>query len=846
MTSSSPYSTSKSYATAHLTPQQQAIHQQTIYHHLSNRRLPGQQFSSPVTPITPIATVHTSNPRRAQHAQQDDEWEEKSLASQSRSILRDLPIFPKGSAKQEKGDMRKVHSDPALSKAQKEKRETGLYMHPAAFPRSLSEGYLGYSPPMELQLVMDLPMDAYMGVGGGKIKSLLQSALRKIDLDLEKMELEEQKQAALGVEEEEDAVEDLRIRSPEIHASQAIPMAPDTIPPDAVEDDLSSKKERDAEDFDEDIYPVPYKGADERRKSSLEKGGMKRVDSRAIAQNMKRQIEQALKQTYTRNLIIAVIQALTGAFLYGWNVSLLNIPQTVVQEATGMSDDQFALLSSMFCVGGLIGALSAGRLQDGIGRKKALLLIDCIFLASAALTFVYAEGWLGAIDDSTLYFAFWTGRFLVGIACGAATAVVPTYLGEISPPLIRGAVGTSNQLTICFSIVIVEFFGYKAMLGGTDTWSLLFLGNAVPCLQLLTAWSFPESPKWLVQKGRDKEARKALQKLRQTDDVDIDMMLMKGGMLHEEKAHTSPKVVRKSFKKKQQGIAGGDTNPLLDDVQPGLQQERGVDFYKDEGQVGHAVVNMNGDGAINTKTANKGSLRKKSKEKKPTPSSKPVGSFGIELEMWKAVKWSTIIAISLMFMQQMSGINAVFFYSSTFIAQAGLTSDLDKWLGSVAISLANFLAVFIAVFSIDRAGRKMLLIISCIVMGCAAVLVSIAMEFSSEHGDAGTAWKYSSIVFLVLFVVGFEIGLGAIPWLMMAELAPMQYRGTIVAMATGANWAFNGVIAQFSAQIVKMVKFYPFAAVCGAGIAFTIKYIPETNGKSAAEIQKELTNTKAC
>ncbi len=168
----------------------------------------------------------------------------------------------------------------------------------------------------------------------------------------------------------------------------------------------------------------------------------------------------------------------------------------------------------------------------------------------------------------------------------------------------------------------------------------------------------------------------------------------------------------------------------------------------------------------------------------------------------------------------------------------GVTSDEAVWLGSVSISVANFFAVFIAVFSIDRAGRKLLLLLSCVVMGCASVLVSIAIMLESH----GTFWQYSSIGFLILFVIGFEIGLGAIPWLMMAELAPMQYRGNIVAIATASNWGSNLLIAQFSGPIIKIAYFYPFAIVCLLGGLFTIKYIPETNGKTAAEIQKELQN----
>merc|ERR1712087_785814 len=162
------------------------------------------------------------------------------------------------------------------------------------------------------------------------------------------------------------------------------------------------------------------------------------------------------------------------------------------------------------------------------------------------------------------------------------------------------------------------------------------------------------------------------------------------------------------------------------------------------------------------------------------------------------------------------------------------------WLGTTGINLANFLGVFIPVYFIDKAGRRILLVISGVIMIFASVGVSVAILMNEAHDSS--VWGYSSILFLVLFVVGFEVGLGPIPWLMMAELSPIEYRGLIVSIATACNWGANLLIAQFSGPIVDSVYFYPFATVCLVGILFTIRFIPETNGKTAAEIQKALAN----
>lgn len=81
---------------------------------------------------------------------------------------------------------------------------------------------------------------------------------------------------------------------------------------------------------------------------------------------------------------------------------------------------------------------------------------------SAAVTYLYGADHLGVdISDSNGYFIFWVARFLAGLAVGAATAVVPTYLAEIAPSEIRGAIGVSNQFTVCFGILVTSVVGYR-------------------------------------------------------------------------------------------------------------------------------------------------------------------------------------------------------------------------------------------------------------------------------------------------------------------------------------------------------------------------------------------------
>eukprot|EP01083_Nonionella_stella_P207978 755063_1 len=403
----SPRSTSKTFTISKdhnihsLTPRQQAIHHQTIQRHLSARGSPAlTSFSTSKSKAIKVDTTKTTNNSSHQIETEDnkfdDEFEAKSYASHSHSVIKDLPIFSKTN-KQNNKPIRKNRSAPSLSTMQQEKLETQLYLHPRQIPRSLSETFADYQPDTALSILMTLPMEAYMGIGGGNVKTLLQKALKQVDDELDVLTDEEE--------------EDLRIDS-SVNQSQAIPSAPYSIPP-TIEQDFSTNKQISQNNNNQcDELPAPPSPPQTIEKinnnNNNNDNDIQYFDKRQHAQSVKHDIEQALKQGYTTNLCIAIIQALIGAFLYGWNVAILNVPQKTVQtNQTHMSDTEYALLATMFCAGGLIGALVAGPLQDKIGRKKSLLIVDIIFIISAFLTYFYAIGLFGDIDNQSTYFWFW-------------------------------------------------------------------------------------------------------------------------------------------------------------------------------------------------------------------------------------------------------------------------------------------------------------------------------------------------------------------------------------------------------------------------------------------------------
>ena len=207
----------------------------------------------------------------------------------------------------------------------------------------------------------------------------------------------------------------------------------------------------------------------------------------------------------------------------------------------------------------------------------------------------------------------------------------------------------------------------------------------------------------------------------------------------------------------------------------------------------------------------------------------------------RAVYWAFIISIFVMALQQFSGINTIFFYSSETLANAGLTDELPQWLGTCGIALANIIGVLMAVALVDKLGRQKLLIISAIGMIVFSILVSFCLMNSGDQ-----IWGYTAIGSLAMIAVTFEWGLGPIPWTLAAEVAPSSHLAIITSVATAVNAGCSMAIASFSNDVVSTAYYFPFIVVLIISIFIIYFYVPETKGKKETEIQQELQEKPLC
>lgn len=173
-----------------------------------------------------------------------------------------------------------------------------------------------------------------------------------------------------------------------------------------------------------------------------------------------------------------------------------------------MNDAEFAVISSIFTLGGLLGALCAGPLSTSYGRLLPMRITTLFYILGSGLEAAAASITVMA-----------TGRLLSGVGAGAALVVVPLYIAEVAPPKERGLFGVMTQITINVGIVITQTMGY--LLSEGAQWRfVLATGAGIAAIQVVGLFFIPESPAWTAANKNPQKALRTLQRIR-GKDVDI-------------------------------------------------------------------------------------------------------------------------------------------------------------------------------------------------------------------------------------------------------------------------------------------------------------------------------------
>ena len=437
-----------------------------------------------------------------------------------------------------------------------------------------------------------------------------------------------------------------------------------------------------------------------------------------------------------------------GGFLLGFDAAVISGAGPFIRQYFSLDGEsgslQFGWAVSSLGWGAMAGNLSAGVFSDRYGRRAMLRVTAVLFLGSALLA-----------ASSTSFTMFVLARICSGIAVGAAILTAPVYIAEIAPAGRRGSLVSLNQLMIVIGISASSLSNYLLLDTGSDNWRWMLGVQAVPALLfLLLLGMVPESPRWLLGKGRDPQA------------LDVLGSLHGGATAMEELAQ-----IRASLK-----------------AAPAAARWRGV--------------------------------------------------------FSRRLRFVLLFAFGIAFFQQITGINAIFYYLPTIFARAG--SGLSSAFAQAAVvGLVNVGMTVVAMRLIDRLGRRPLLITG--VSGMAVALLSIAWAFHAAPAAGGAEPAVNAPLVLcaiIGFVACFAISLGPVMWVLLAEIFPNEQRAAAISLA--GFW--NSLVSASVTMVFpwELQRFGPAGTFLGyglmalAGLLFFVAWAPETKGKTLEELEGTL------
>nr|XP_022920407.1 glucose transporter type 1 isoform X3 [Onthophagus taurus] len=469
-----------------------------------------------------------------------------------------------------------------------------------------------------------------------------------------------------------------------------------------------------------------------------------------------------LEQGLTFFLTYAILAAVLGMLQFGYNTGVINAPQGNIEYfikdvyrsryGQDIPDDAveglYSLAVSIFAIGGMVGGFCGGMVANRFGRKGGLLLNNVLGIGGACLM------WFTKMANA--YEMLFVGRFIIGVNCGLNTSLVPMYISEIAPLNLRGGLGTVNQLAVTVGLLLSQVLGIKQILGTNDGWPLL-LGLAVcpSMLQLVLLPICPESPRYLlITKQWEEEARKALRRLRASNQVEEDIEEMRA----EERAQQS-----------------------------------------------ESSISM------------------------------------MQLICSRTLRAPLIIGIVMQLSQQLSGINAVFYYSTSLFTSSGLSDESAKF-ATIGIGAIMVGMTLVSIPLMDRTGRRTLLLYGLGGMFIFSIFITISFlikEFFGYVQEMIDWMSYLSVVSTLSFVVFFAVGPGSIPWMITAELFSQGPRPAAMSIAVLVNWMANflvGIGFPHMKNSLENYTFLPFSVLLAAFWIFTYKKVPETKNKTFEEI----------
>lgn len=508
-----------------------------------------------------------------------------------------------------------------------------------------------------------------------------------------------------------------------------------------------------------------------------------------------------------RYMVFCVLASSLGFFCNGWVIGSANLPGKVTHacelttdlhsktfpDCLPMNDALWGFAVSSFCIGGLMASLSGGYLQNKYGRKP--------LITYNSLGYIFGGLLIACATNTSMFIV---GRIMCGYACGLGSLVIPIYICEISTVQSRGMMGAFPQGSITIGLLIATLIALP--LSTVPLWRLNYALVVVPAVfQLIVMQFCVESPRFLVSNHRMEAARVSLEKLRAHACVEVEFYEMIEGQLGTETA---------LFVTRRQKIVSNSTLMVEgskdDDLTLALPSPPLSKVLEDKLTLTHVPSNSKEETTELHGTMNL-----------------------IQIFCDPFIRRIAFLVISVHMLQQLIGINAVMYYSTTIFELIFPTGEMSKYMSIITVAL-NFVSTVISVLVIDRMGRRTLLLIS--ICGATSFLVLLVIGYVYEID----ALLLTSVL---AYVCCFAVGTGPIPWILTAELTPVKASGSVGSIATCLNWSMNFLVGQCFPILFSKIQGYSFIVFCLFGFLYAVIVyflLPETKGRTLEDITAEL------
>lgn len=457
---------------------------------------------------------------------------------------------------------------------------------------------------------------------------------------------------------------------------------------------------------------------------------------------MREAVQSVPEKSHTKAsaVMIGLLGALAG-LMFGLDIGVIAGAQHFIQKDFQISDSVLEHIVSWMMLGAAAGAVGAGWMAKSMGRKRSLLLGSFIFVVASVFCGI-----------STSVETLLLGRLVLGFSIGILSFTAPIYLAEIAPENIRGSMVSLYQLMITIGIFLAFLSDTVFSYSGNWHWMLGII--AIPgAIFFVGVFTLPDSPRWLMMRGRKEEATRVLMRLRGD---------------------------RELVRREEQEIA----------VQLSIPQHGWEMFLRN-------------------------------------PNFRRSVGLGVLLQI----------------VQQFTGMNVVMYYAPRIFEDMGYKTEAQLWFTAI-VGLVNVLATLIAIWLVDRWGRKPILYIGFTVMAIGLGVVGTMMHIGM-HTQAAQLFTVSM---LLLFIVGFAMSAGPLIWILCSEVQPINGRDFGIAISTFTNWIANFVVGATFLTLLNHFgnarTFWLYSAFNVLFIMITGLLVPETKNITLEFIERNLMQGK--